>query len=312
LSVIRFPTFALAASLAASASLAPCTVLAQDRDAPRTPVDPDAASFATLGGISLAAGLALSFAPDPERADASWRGGILFDEAVRDGLRLRSVEQQEIAATLSDVLLFATIGQAALVDSLLVPLVQGDTDLAWQASFAHALALGITITAGEIVKRAVGRARPYERECAQDPSRPGCGDGDRFASFYSLHSGVAFTSAGFSCAMHLERGLYGDRGADIGSCAASIGMAAATGLLRVAADRHYLTDVLVGAALGFLVGYLVPLAVVPERTGTQGGEMSAPGAMFGVAPMVSPPTGGGGGGGAGGGGTFGLSVFGTF
>jgi hypothetical protein len=34
--------------------------------------------------------------------------------------------------------------------------------------------------------------------------------------------------------------------------------ASATGYLRIAADRHYLTDVLVGAAIGGAVGWAVP------------------------------------------------------
>lgn len=193
-----------------------------------------------------------------------WRGGILFDESFRSAIRLGAVEDQEIARTISDITLGAVVLQAALLDAALVPAIRGDGDLVWRAEFAHALALGITISGGEIVKRLVGRARPYERDCDADPSRHGCDASDLFHSFYSLHSGVAFTSAGFSCAMHLDRGLYSDLGADASACGVSLALAASTGILRVVADRHYLSDVLVGAALGFLVGYLMPLALVPE------------------------------------------------
>ncbi|HET9554449.1 MAG TPA: hypothetical protein VFP50_15910 [Anaeromyxobacteraceae bacterium] len=38
--------------------------------------------------------------------------------------------------------------------------------------------------------------------------------------------------------------------------------AAATGWLRVAADRHWATDVLAGAAAGTTVGLVVPLLVL--------------------------------------------------
>ena len=36
-------------------------------------------------------------------------------------------------------------------------------------------------------------------------------------------------------------------------------MAVSVGLLRMHADRHYLTDVLAGAALGTLTGFAVPV-----------------------------------------------------
>jgi membrane-associated phospholipid phosphatase len=50
-------------------------------------------------------------------------------------------------------------------------------------------------------------------------------------------------------------------------------LAAATGYLRIAADRHYFTDVLAGAALGAGAGLTVPylmhreVEVVPTRDG---------------------------------------------
>lgn len=312
-----------------------------------TPVGAYALTNAAGGIVSLGSGLALHFGIGSANAApaiasdvrAAWRGGILFDEGFRGAARLSSVEDQEVARILSDVTLFAVMMQAAVVDAALVPLVQGDTDLAWQASFAHSLALGLTLTIGTGVKEAVGRARPYERECADDPQRAGCEDSDRFHSFYSGHTSMAFTSAGFSCAMHLSRSLYGDEVADASSCGASLALATTTGLLRVLADRHYLTDVLVGAVLGFLVGYIVPLAVVPERQALEAQVPlddpdaepipSSPGATWSMAPMLSPPgldgagdddtsrpgpeaTRSSGSATAMGGGTVGLSVFGTF
>jgi membrane-associated phospholipid phosphatase len=310
-----------------------------------TPVGAFALTNATGGIVSLGSGIALHFgigasgtAPGLMQPQASWRGGILFDEGFRGAARISSVDGQEIARVLSDVMLLATMLQAAAVDAALVPLVQGDTDLAWQASFAHSLALGLTLTIGTGVKEAVGRARPYERECADDPQRPGCQDSDRFHSFYSGHTSMAFTSAGFSCAMHLSRSLYRDEVADGASCGASLAMASATGLLRILADRHYLTDVLVGAVLGFLVGYIVPLAVVPQRQVIDASITieddpeaepipDSPQGTWSVAPMLSPPglagaaddttpgpqaTPSTGSATAMGGGTVGLSVFGTF
>lgn len=296
-----FRVTALALSLAAIPSIA--SAQARGAQVRRTPVSPYAVPAAIASGASLGGGLALFLAlpSDTSAKTDRWRGGILADEDFRTSFRLQAEPDQEMARQVSDVMLVATMAQAAIVDALLVPLLQGDPDLAWQASFAHSLSLGLTLGAGQIVKSLVGRARPFERECESDPQRPGCGGSDRFHSFYSLHTGMAFTSAGFSCAMHLSRQLYDDPGADMASCGASLAMASATGLLRVASDRHYLSDVVIGALLGFAIGYLIPLVVVPERPRVHDDPLVAerdegesipesPRMSWSVAPMLSAPS----------------------
>jgi membrane-associated phospholipid phosphatase len=52
--------------------------------------------------------------------------------------------------------------------------------------------------------------------------------------------------------------LYGDQLADVLACAGTLTLAATTGVLRIVGDRHYATDVLVGAMIGFTVGYGMP------------------------------------------------------
>lgn len=283
------------------------------RTSHRTPVDGVAAGVA--GGLAagfLGAGLGIYLAPPTEHDAAGvWRGGIVADEPVRDMLRASSPEGISIAGRVSDVMMVSTIAYTTLVDALLIPLIQDDPDLAWQASLAHSLAFGITLTAGGIVKRATGRARPYERNCQEDPTAPGCSSHDILESFYSLHTGLAATSAGVSCALHLERDLFGDVPADIMSCGGSIAAASLTGVLRVVADRHYLSDVLIGGLLGFAVGYIVPLLVLPSRPSRTARELQrerpsdepASDFSWSVMPM---------GGGAEGGFTIGASVVGTF
>jgi membrane-associated phospholipid phosphatase len=239
-----------------------------------------------VGGIALlGAGLALHFGPGWGPTNAQWRGGILFDEIARDGLRLQSHDAREIAAGISDVFILGLAANAQL-DAFAGPLAAGNTDLAWQASFAHFFAMGTTLTLGELVKNLVGRARPFERECAADASSDACLDSDRYRSFYSLHSGVAFTSAGFSCAMHMTQSVYSDPLTDVTSCATSMGLAAVTGLLRVMADRHYLSDVLIGGALGFIAGYLAPFFLLPGRVAPTQSVGSTPAAV-GVIPSAT-------------------------
>jgi membrane-associated phospholipid phosphatase len=75
-------------------------------------------------------------------------------------------------------------------------------------------------------------------------------------SFYSGHTSSAFASMVFLASV-FER-LYPEssaRGWVWGGCMAA---AATTGYLRYAAGRHYPTDILVGAAMGAFVGYIVP------------------------------------------------------
>lgn len=288
-----------------------------------TTVSRHATGTGVTAGLTVATGLVMFFTPaGSSDGQGHWRGGILFDEAARDGLRLRAPGDRDIAAGVSDLMLTLTMLNATVLDAGVIPLVQGDPDLAWQASLAHGLALGLMLTVGEAAKLAVGRARPYERECASDPSAPGCQSEDRFASFFSLHTGMAFTSAGFSCSMHLARSLYGDAGADIATCAAAIGAASATGLLRVASDRHYVSDVIVGALLGFAIGYVVPLIVVPERVtialpdpegepvAPEGEAIPAPtpGGFVAAVPMIGAPSAAG----TDGPSTVGVSVTGAF
>lgn len=194
--------------------------------------------------------------------DGHWRGGDVIDEAFRDGLRAHADTDQEIAALVSDVLLATLALHAGVMDAIVTPLVRGAGVRVWEAQYAYDLALGITLTAGEVIKMIVGRARPFERDCVANPDRRGCDNADRFSSFLSLHSGMAFTSSGYTCAMHLERRLFDDLGADIASCVASLGVATLIGTLRIVADRHYFSDVLSGATLGFLVGFLMPALLV--------------------------------------------------
>jgi hypothetical protein len=60
------------------------------------------------------------------------------------------------------------------------------------------------------------------------------------------------------CIHHVENELLGPPW-DALSCAGGYAVAATTATFRVVADVHYASDVLLGAAVGTLVGYSVPL-----------------------------------------------------
>lgn len=86
----------------------------------------------------------------------------------------------------------------------------------------------------DIVKMRVNRERP---------------NGEDNRSFFSGHTSTAFTSAGLLCAMKKH-------------CTEALIVASMTGYLRIAAKKHYLTDVIVGAGIGYAAGRYIPTIVI--------------------------------------------------
>ncbi len=125
--------------------------------------------------------------------------------------------------TLVDVLSYGTA---------LVPLVL-DTRVAWRsdrrgrAVALEGVRLGAVLGVTQILKRAIHRRRP----CA-----PACGVDDPLASFPSAHTAFAFSARGGPRFVLL------------------FGLSTAAG--RVEADKHYLTDVAAGAAVGLAASFI--------------------------------------------------------
>lgn len=105
-----------------------------------------------------------------------------------------------------------------------------------------------------IGKACVNRARPYMyfENYPLDQVK----DGDYMCSWPSAHSTMAFTSAAFTSYVFCK--YFPDspwRYAVIGGTyAAAVGVAA----LRIASGNHFLTDVITGAVIGTISGFLVP------------------------------------------------------
>ena len=76
------------------------------------------------------------------------------------------------------------------------------------------------------------------------------------ASFFSGHASESATLAGLLCARHLHRRERGRL--DLAICGAAVAASAATGVLRISADQHWATDVLVGWISGGIFGYVLP------------------------------------------------------
>lgn len=190
---------------------------------------------------------------EPNRLDVRVRDALVWDDY--DGARMYSNLTGYVAMPV-----FA-VGITAL-SSL------DGADKSWARVLDDTLpvleSVAISQAVTQVVKFAVARQRPFVhfRDTPQDS--------DDNMAFWSGHSALAFgltTSAGLIAHWRhnkLEPVIWGVGGA------LSIG----TAYLRIAADRHYFTDVLTGSAVGVLAGLTIPylmrredIAVVPMRDG---------------------------------------------
>lgn len=255
----RMPAFlALLSALAlaltpASAGAADPAEVDWNQDWPRfRPVEVAVTAALTAQVVSV-----LFLYPEPKR---NWHGGLLFDDAVRDALRLRSKRSRDNAAALSDYIYYALAAYPMLVDTVLVTdLAHGKQDVAQQMfamnleSYAFSGALALSL-------ERIGRVRPLSTECAIDPnySEKCSSEPDRNASFLSGHTAIGFTSAGLICAHHQHLPLYGGGAPDLLACLTGLAAASTSGVLRVSSDNHYATDVILGSLIGLFGGYGLP------------------------------------------------------
>lgn len=208
--------------------------------------------------VALGAGTIAAFQiPVQERG---WRGNG-FDDAVRDAIRLRTHGERSGARTMSDVLFYGLMAYPA-VDVLVA--TSGSTDVGWQVFMISAQSMLLSGATSTVLTRTTGRERPFVARCGADPDYAGDCDetpDQQNQSFASGHALIAFTGAGLACAHHSRLPLYGGGVPDALGCGFAMAAATVEGGLRVAADRHYLTDALAGAALGIGSGYFLPMVM---------------------------------------------------
>lgn len=258
---------ALLCALTATLLLGPREARAQARELRW----PDAAPRVSTGEKLAAGGLilgTLSWAAFVDEPLGHTRGGVLFDDALRDGLRARGRVRRSTAARTSDTLLYSLLLYPYL-DSFVVAPARGSTDVMGQTAWLNTQSFALTWFVMAGTKRLVGRERPYLRGCrAHDGYSSRCDRGARTYgrySFLSGHASLAFTSAGLTCVHHQHLALYADPHARAFACGAALATATATGALRVVADHHYTTDVLAGVLLGVASGYFLPWAAHYSR-----------------------------------------------
>ncbi len=198
--------------------------------------------------------------------EAHWSTPILFDKPIRNFMKGNNLETQRQAALVSDYFYRGIVLAPYIIDNYIVAMgVHENADVALQMTLINLQALGLAGVFSLGAEHAIGRSRPYTRDCVSDekgaPDKIGfnhCGDVSDNQSFPSGHTAAAFTMASLTCVHHQHLPLYGGGLPDALACATMTGVAATTGILRIVSDRHWTTDVIAGAAVGFVSGYIIP------------------------------------------------------
>ena len=205
----------------------------------------------TAGVLGVTA-IAIEFSPI--RAEPHWTRNNAFDDWFQGRLIAPSQKQQKYAKA-SDALAATSIAFPVLVDLIGMTLI-GDRnkDVGLQMFAIQAQAFAITGFVTSLVKLS-GRERP----CAQsDDSASGstdCNDPNR--SYFSAHTSLAFAGAGLTCVEHQHFEFFGRVGSPV-ACASALALATTTGVFRVVSNRHWMSDVITGAGVGLLAGWLMP------------------------------------------------------
>jgi membrane-associated phospholipid phosphatase len=106
----------------------------------------------------------------------------------------------------------------------------------WEKTGAAFAAYAANSGANYLAKVAFARERP---------------NGVNKRSFYSGHTSTAFVGAGVICAQ--EKSI---------ACPISVALAGTIGYLRIAANWHWFSDVVVGAGIGYAAGKFIPTLLV--------------------------------------------------
>jgi membrane-associated phospholipid phosphatase len=185
-----------------------------------------------------------------------------LDASVRNALRWRNTNTPDMASSVVGFVLTpaAAFGMIALAES-------HDRGLARWPVDALLILEATTIAAdvNQLVKYAVGRERPFVHALPEDQKPMTAHPADNNTSFYSGHTNLAFALAVSSGTVATMRGYREAPWV----WSVGLALATATAYLRIAADRHYFTDVLVGAGAGSAIGFSVPYFLHSERSSSQ-------------------------------------------
>ncbi|RYZ07819.1 MAG: phosphatase PAP2 family protein [Myxococcales bacterium] len=212
----------------------------------------------TITGAALTLGAAI-VKPRPQH---SLTGPIGFDEDVRSTLRADRLADRYKFRDASDIGLSLAVSWPFVGDALTAAWwYRGSRETAAEMALINLQTLSIVGAIQGVTNVVVSRERPFGKGCGQGelPSDAiDCEGSFHYRSFFSGHSAFSFTGAALICVHHLENELLGGPWDGI-ACATGYAVAGTTATFRVVADVHYASDVLLGATIGTLVGFGVPL-----------------------------------------------------
>lgn len=225
----------------------PARAYADDLD-----VDPKVTLPIVLIGMSTYAAGELVLKDEISPSTCRWCASNRFDDGIRDGLRW---DDTNLAHQLSNLTGFAAAPVVAFGGIALLGELDDDAGGSFGDDALVILeAAVITANINYVIKAAVGRERPFVHALPAADKPHTKAPSDNNLSFYSGHSA-------WSMSLAVSAGTVASiRGYDWAPAlwAGGVGVSLATGYLRIAADKHWATDVLVGWAAGAAVGYLVP------------------------------------------------------
>ena len=215
----------------------------------------------------------------PQLAPAAcrWCATNGLDDGVRDALVW---DDRESAATASDVLAYAAAPALAFGIEAAVAREAGHLEHVPEDALVIAEATALAMDLNQLVKLSVGRERPFVRALPDDAKDDTETPSDNNLSFYSGHTA-------FTMALAVSAGTVATmRGYEYAPAIFAVGipLSLGAGYLRIAADKHYATDVTVGAVVGAAVGAAVPL-LLHKKHGADGVGMS--GGVFGGGGVVA-------------------------
>jgi membrane-associated phospholipid phosphatase len=204
-------------------------------------------------------------------AACRWCAEDALDGRARDALLWSRPER---AARASDVVAFGLVPAGIAVHQLLAARGAGDAKEGLVDLLIVAEAAALSMDLNQLVKFSAGRQRPFVHHAG--PGRTP--EADDNLSFTSGHATLAFSLA---AAAGTVSDLRGYRSAPW-VWGAGMTLAAATSYLRVAGDKHYLTDVLTGAALGTAAGIALPRLLHPRKDASGGSAAAVTAVPLGV------------------------------
>lgn len=203
-------------------------------------------------------------------AGCRWCARNALDDSATRALAWNDIKA---ADTVGSVAAFGVAPAAALGVLALASNADGRLREAPEDALIVVEAVALSSALNQIVKFSVGRERPFVADTPASEKRLTSSPADNDLSFYSGHSNLAFALAVSAGTIAHLRGYSGEPYV----WAVGLPLAGFVAYSRIAAKKHYLTDVLIGSAAGAAIGFAVPYFLHRARpAGSKAGVAVSP------------------------------------